>query len=231
MANSFPGTVFHIGSTGEAVKQIQERLRVQQTGSFGQTTAASVRDFQAAHSLAVNGMVGLDTWNALFAPAAEPADLRRNALQIARGLIGVEEHPRGSNRGSEVDKFLNRAGVPPGNPWCMAFVYTCVDDAAKQLGIANPMAAIEDKGSCSAVFHWAKTHNKLVSSPIPGDIFLCVGGESGHYHTGFVAGAVDADSHFATLEGNSNNDGSAEGYAVVKRSPGRRVTSCDYVRL
>ncbi len=175
--------------------------------------------------------MGPNTWQALFTKAADSNDLSGAALQIATTLIGVHEQPLGSNKGPEVSQYLIDAGASPGDPWCMAFVYHCVKLAASQMGVANPMANINGKASCSAVYRWAKANNKLVSSPRPGDIFLCIGGESGHFHTGFVAGPVKSNDRYMTIEGNSNNDGSANGIAVVERSPGRLVASCNYVRV
>lgn len=55
------------GDTGDLVKEIQAKLGVEQVGNFGPKTEAAVRDFQAAHGLHVDGVVGKDTWDALDA--------------------------------------------------------------------------------------------------------------------------------------------------------------------
>jgi hypothetical protein len=47
------------------------------------------------------------------------------------------------------------------------------------------------------------------------------------HHTVFVTGV--SGKTILTIEGNTNNDGSNNGYAVFKRT--RKITSCDYVRV
>lgn len=42
----------------------------------------------------------------------------------AQRYVGVREV--GRNRGYWVEKFLASVGLPPGNPWCAAFVYFCM---------------------------------------------------------------------------------------------------------
>ena len=132
----------------------------------------------------------------------------------------------GSNRGPEVDQYLARAGVPSPNPWCMAFVYFCVDEAAKK---SNKPTPIKRTASCQDLFLWAKANGRIVARPEEGDIFLVIG-EGGHCHTGFVNGSI-VNNRFPTVEGNSNNDGSSNGIAVVSRTSGRLLSSCHYVRL
>ena len=70
---SYPGYDLSIGSSGEAVLQIQEQLaRIRQVytaipalsadGIYGQQTAASVRAFQEIFDLPVSGIVDYPTW-------------------------------------------------------------------------------------------------------------------------------------------------------------------------
>ena len=184
---AFPGPELRQGSQGDAVKQIQQRLGISQTGVFDTATELAVTAFQGGAGLAQDGTVGPQTWAKLFTKNPERADMGGVALQIARKFVGVSEQPAGSNRGPMVDKFLARVGVPPGNPWCLAFAYYCVDEAANELHIANPL---KKTGSCSQFFKWAQETNRLVTRPSPGDLFLVIGGETGHLHTGFVAGPV-----------------------------------------
>lgn len=153
--------------------------------------------------------------------------LAAKALDLAKGWIGQHEEPKGSNRSPFIDAILHAVGQPPGQPWCAAFVYHCFAQAALALGVPNPLPAT---ASCSVLYAWAREHGKLVSVPQAGDIFLVRGGPHGHRHTGLVA-AVPNNWHAPTVEGNSNDDGSAEGWEVVARRPGRPVDSCDYVRV
>ena len=225
----YPGTVQQRGSTDPSVKFIQARLGVEQTGLFGPTTEACVTAFQRSRGLDADGQVGPKTWKALFTdgePTA-PSSIGRAALEEAISHVGVEETPRGSNRGARIDAWNERAGVPRGSFWCMSFVFAMVDDACKRRGVPNRML---QTASCSALYRWAKKHGKIVSRPERGDIFLCIGGERGHYHTGFVRQLLP-NERFSTVEGNSNDDGSANGYEVAYRPNGRSLSSCHYVRL
>jgi len=140
-------------------------------------------------------------------------------LEIATSQLGVREQPLGSNDGPQVRQYLQRAGGKAGDPWCMAFVYWSVDEAAKKKGIPNPL--VKTPG---VMDQWRRTkarkqppRRQLIK---PGDIFIMsFDHEKGH--TGIVEKVVDGLIY--TIEGNTNNDGSREGYEVARRH--RAITS------
>lgn len=55
------------GNAGSDVKWVQKRLGVRADGYFGAVTKQSVMDWQRAHKLKVDGIVGSNTWNSLKA--------------------------------------------------------------------------------------------------------------------------------------------------------------------
>lgn len=61
------GSVLKVGSTGAWVKEVQRMLGISQDGIFGSDTHNAVASFQAAHGLAVDGIVGDKTFKALRA--------------------------------------------------------------------------------------------------------------------------------------------------------------------
>ncbi len=76
-AGSYPGTALRVGSTGNAVRQVQYWLNTVRAyvsglplltvdGVYGSGTAAAVRVFQSWAGLAVDGVVGRATWDALY---------------------------------------------------------------------------------------------------------------------------------------------------------------------
>jgi hypothetical protein len=224
----YPGFFIQRGSEGEPVKAIQKRLGIQLTGVFGPTTEEIVTNFQRSRGLEADGVVGPDTWKALFAPEPAPSsDIGIATLAEARKFVGTREKPLGSNRGPEVDQWNRTVGAPLGSFWCMSFVFSMVKKACEKLG--KPVA-ISKTASCSSLFRWAKANGRLVARPEPGDIFLCIGGPTGHFHTGLVEKLLP-DERFSTIEGNSNDEGSANGIEVAHRKRGRRLASCHYVRL
>ncbi|MDQ6605399.1 MAG: transglycosylase family protein [Actinomycetota bacterium] len=61
------------GSAGPAVSRVQQALHIQATGRFGRATKRAVLAFQRRDRLAVDGIVGTQTWDALFGIRAQPA--------------------------------------------------------------------------------------------------------------------------------------------------------------
>ncbi|WP_321161004.1 peptidoglycan-binding domain-containing protein [Spirulina subsalsa] len=59
------GVMLRMGSTGDAVRQVQTRLAVTIDGVYGSNTAAAVRRFQSQQGLLVDGIVGPQTRSAL----------------------------------------------------------------------------------------------------------------------------------------------------------------------
>ena len=62
-----PRPTLRRGSTGELVKQVQEKVGVSADGNFGPKTEAAVRGFQRTHAMVPDGIVGPKTWAALDA--------------------------------------------------------------------------------------------------------------------------------------------------------------------
>jgi putative chitinase len=83
-----------IGSTGEDVKLLQEKLGLGADGSFGPGTDAAVKKWQAANGLTADGIVGDTTWAkmgivrpALEIPAGLPVDIAKLQGHIPTGVI------------------------------------------------------------------------------------------------------------------------------------------------
>ena len=138
--------------------------------------------------------------------------------------VGKEEVPRGSNWGEHVKKYLNSVGINFPASWCMAFVFWCAREAAH----ANDKpAALVNTGGVLAQWNQCNPHLKVLRNPAPGDIFIMDFGK-GLGHTGFVE-KVEGDI-LHTIEGNTNDEGSREGYEVCRRL---RKTSAikGYIRI
>jgi putative chitinase len=77
--------LLRVGSTGDDVKKLQEKLGVDVIGKFGPKTEAAVKGWQAAHGLTPDGLVGDATWAKMFAePIVQtPAPVAQPAIQNA----------------------------------------------------------------------------------------------------------------------------------------------------
>lgn len=72
--NKYPGSPIHYGDRGGSVKKVQKQLIKRghpvgtygADGIFGDDTKAAVLDFQEAHKLRKDGIVGPKTWVSLF---------------------------------------------------------------------------------------------------------------------------------------------------------------------
>jgi len=146
-----------------------------------------------------------------------------NHIQVAITQIGQEEVPRGSNWGTKdkpaVIHYLHSVGIDFPASWCMAFVYWCCKEA-------NPNNPLVKTGG--VLRQWYEIDNKFKSiTPKPGDIFIMDHGH-GLGHTGFVE-SIEGDV-IHTIEGNTNDTGSREGYEVCRRI--RKTNTCKgFIRI
>jgi hypothetical protein len=127
----------------------------------------------------------------------------RPLLDIAFSQLGVQEEPKGSNWGKDVKKYLNSVGINFPASWCMAFVYWCHKEAG--------LPAIKTGGVLAA---WNKGKKYRVTEPQPGDVFIMDYGK-GLGHTGIIEKVEGEILH--TIEGNTNDTGSREGYEVCRK--------------
>ena len=159
-------------------------------------------------------------------PTGKVITLTDRALSIAVSQLGNAEEPKGSNWGKHIQKYLNSVGINFAAPWCMAFVYYCVNEAAKESATKNPLVKT---GGVMAQWNKIPANFKVVDQPRKGDIFIMDFGK-GLGHTGFVTSII-AD-RIMTIEGNSNDEGSREGYEVCRKPGGRKIISCKgFIRI
>jgi len=62
--------MYKIGSTGDVVKQIQQKLGISEDGNFGPGTEKSVKEWQTKNGLTPDGVVGPATWSKMFSESA-----------------------------------------------------------------------------------------------------------------------------------------------------------------
>lgn len=141
-------------------------------------------------------------------------------LDVAITQIGVQEDTAHTNHGEAV-KYQIAAGLPKGGgfPWCQSFVFWCGLTAYDHANPVPKTGGVLDCWNKARASKYLKTIDIKDARPtniLPGYQFILKEGESTG-HTGIVE-RVDANGTLHTIEGNSNNDGSRDGYAVVRQS-------------
>jgi putative chitinase len=74
-----------VGSKGDDVKKLQEKLGVEAIGTFGPKTEAAVKDWQKANGLKDDGVVGDATWSKLFGETKPTATVVKEDVVIPSG--------------------------------------------------------------------------------------------------------------------------------------------------
>lgn len=227
-----------IGSTGEDVRRVQEWLNlhglgVVVDGDFGPATAKAVNTlFSYADS-----RVDSATWGLLVSPLAEALRASGPNQSFGAAVVSIardhlEQRPReagGDNKGPWVRTYCRGYEVA----WCQGFASSIWEQAAIARGEPPPIKLEFDGHWCLFVPRMvdeARNAGLLQAGESgavpPGSMFFLRGGTYGYSHVGLVT--VDHGDVFETIEGNSNDNGSANGYEVVRRF--RRKTSCDFGR-
>jgi hypothetical protein len=155
-------------------------------------------------------------------------------LSYARDFIGIEEI--GNNRGPAVEWFQRRGEIGPGEPWCAAFVNGVCEVGCICHNVVSPFEAVSLQGYVQSYYQYASHHGWLIpfEDIFPGAVFLKWFGppKNRYAHMGFVDTPMPANEQFRTVEGNSNEDGSAEGYKVARnwRYKGEEYVFIDWTK-
>ncbi len=246
----YPGEV-NEGTRGRRARRIQEWLtihgfRTAIDDDFGPATKRALASFQSARGLPKTGSVDEQSWKALVAPmmrafseTASGTTLGDTVLRVAKQHL--KEHPielGGANCGPWVRAYMDGNQGQPW-AWCAGFVTFVMKQAAEIHGVPTP---IRGSFSCDLMAMQAKEEGRFVSehsidrqaASWSDDnlgaccIFLVRRTSRDWTHTGF-AFDYRADGTFATIEGNTNDEGSREGYEVCRRVRGRG--NKDFIRL
>lgn len=232
----FPLAPMKIGAKGRDVRRIQEWLCLHGAGvlidgDFGPATERAVREFAPASQ----GVVDRVTWQALTLPLQQvttmsvPAGFGNAVVALGRGWLDAKAREvGGDNRGPWVRQACRGFEVA----WCQGFASTLYAGAARALGQESPMDLVLDGIWCLFVPRMVTEARAKglfrsgASNPDlpPGSMFFLRGGQYGYSHVGIVV-RQQGDT-IETIEGNTNDDGSANGYEVARRF--RRRQSCDY---
>lgn len=227
--------VLRQGSKAPAVKLLQEWLSLNGRGTaidgdFGPATGAALRAMFAIGPGSFDGSVAEREWTVLLNPMARAlsngfnVDYRVAVRSIAAmHLAAKAREVGGPNAGPWVRLYMDGMEGPDAK-WCAGFDTFVLEQANHEVGSTRrPKRTF----SCDVLANNAKAAGTFIAGAgvkkpkglLPGDLFVVRGTKEGDWiHTG-IATEVHED-HVGTIEGNSNDDGSPDGYMVVKRSRG-----------
>jgi hypothetical protein len=245
---TFPGDISN-GASGMRVKRVQEWVsfhgfKTTIDSGYGSATTAQVKAFQKKAGLTQTGIVNKNTWDKLVQPMDDllnktvtaGSSLDAAILKLANAHLKVRPVEQGGdNCGPWVRMYMD-GNEGPAWRWCAGFVTFVVKQACHLTGLPMP---IQGSFSCDSLAAQARTKKRFVtgasiaSGAVPWSglgacqIFLVRRTTTDWTHTGFsFNGSGDL---FATIEGNTNDEGSSNGYEVCERQ--RSNSKKDFVRL
>ena len=246
-----------IGSRGPDVRKIQEWLNLwayrtpglphlAADGEFGPITLAAVKAFAENKKVKFTSPALVDQtfFDHLSAPLKHAFSVnlesksprQETLLACARQHLAAGARETGANAGPWVRSYMN--GQEGQNwPWCVGFVQTVFDQALSFSGrkYTDLMPATF---SCDILAQHALKHNCLlrnkslpqtINSVQPGDLFLLERSAYDWEHVGIIEKV--SGNVIYTIEGNTNQAGSREGIAVMRRVRNFTVSPIDIFRL
>lgn len=230
-------------------------------GAYGPATARCVRDFQRARGIEPDGRVDGALWQRLVRPLravlARPGRAPSASRPFAAAVLDVAErhlaeHPieiGGANRGPWVRLYCNGADGSAW-AWCAGFVSFLVAQAAAERGEAVPFAGsvscdtLAAQGREGELFVSGKTfarERRAQDRLAAGCVFLRRRTPTDWVHAGLAydfseeplgrARSARRIAVFRTVEGNTNDDGSRDGYEACRRTRSLAGDHYDFIAL
>lgn len=203
-------------------------------GDFGPATEKAVKNYQIEMNLPVSGIVNQDVFSKLCSTMAQAfeqetaeTDLRTLVVKTAERHLAsfpYELQIKGaSNSGPWVRAYMD-GHEGSSWYWCMGFTQTIIDQASSTIGknfktlfpLTYSCDTVGTKGLEKGLLHRYQQLRKDASLMKPGDIFLLQKSKYDWTHTGIITAIKD--DVIETIEGNTNEAGSRNGIAVMKRT-------------
>jgi hypothetical protein len=238
----YPGHELKQGDVDPAVSVLKERLNRYRDANptdddkqpilrvkdqlFSGNVQTRVRQFQKSHGLNVDGVVGPQTWTALF---PESAPLRMKAFNVATGFIGAFEIG-GNNMGPFVTTVIKANGGSIPEPWCGDFAAYCYRLAGSKSVDVKPRSLW-----AYVPFLHRIPGTTIVKNPQIGDLVrFDWNGDGLADHVGLFE-EFTANGQVQTVDGNTGKDANVSDSTVGGDGVHRRIRSValvhDYVRI
>lgn len=151
-----------------------------------------------------------------WAKTATPEIIRAAILEVAGKELGQRESS--ANWSPRIKQYLAAAKVKTPAPWCAAYVNWVLQEL---FGAESLLEQVPLQAYVQSYYDFAKKNDLLVKAVDvkPGDLFLLWFPSLNRYgHIGIVKEMNFKKGRYQTLEGNSNDEGSREGYEVCSNS-------------
>lgn len=244
----FPGLIAQGSSNKMAVRRIQEwinlhryyngtKTKIEVDDDFGGITKLAIDGFQKTMNIPVTGECDQRTWNYLVQPmkmAFEGAtlvsdDLRVMALNRAKMMLDFSPRELGQNCGPWVRAFMH-GHDGKWAAWCAGSVSTIFHlerERALDRGVKNVPEIFKWSWSVPDMVKEAKEKNLYIDMVEvemrvfeAGDLFVVFDKKLGYTHIGLVESVIieKGIALINTIEGNTNDEGSAEGFELCRRT-------------
>ena len=186
----------------------------------------TIKLVQRALDVDVDGDAGPQTWGAiakrlgLTIPGTGMSTKLSELAEIAESQIGVEEDKARTNRGAAILKYQQSTNLDgQGWPWCAAFVDWCLQEfLSRHMEYARMGLKRAQTAAAFGLIDWGKQQRCHLfrgehEAPQRGDIVVF-----SFSHCGIVTDVNAQGRDFHSVEGNTNTDGSREGYIVARKA-------------
>ena len=248
------------GDYSHDVERIQEWLtlwtffdrnwyyKVEIDKDFGPLTRETVKLFQLHHDILDDGEVGPQTWSILTLPlqkAFSPIHAEYFELLLPHVCkMHLQSVPRELNNKNEGPWVRSYMGGHDGSPWawCAGSAQTILDQVLSTMDkkftdympLTYSCTKLAEAGIEKNVLLENSTIRKYSGTKIKdkikaGDLFLIRKNHTVWSHVGIILEVHD--DYFVTCEGNTNDEGSREGFEFCKRIRSFRKQNLDVYRL
>lgn len=130
-----------VGSKGEDVKKLQEKLGLNADGIFGVGTQGAVKKWQARNGLIADGIVGQNTWNKLFGQKFDLTNTEQKSTDVNENKIHQSIIPEAKNIPINLNFQKLKGHIPD-------YVLSQIPDTCSKFQINTPLRLAHFLAQC-----------------------------------------------------------------------------------